>query len=292
MAAKAMISRSPSRLLCLPRGNREGYNGAKRKVIFYLNSQAFNNIVADYEFARPGYPEALIEDVIAFAKLKRGARLLEIGAGPGQATDPFVKRGYAVTSLEIGEKQVDFLREKYAAFPDFCAVHAPFEAYDAPEGSFDLVFSATAFHWIDPSYGIPKAYRLLKKGGAIALFWHLESIVRQRTELQNELSRIFQKHAPKLDDYVSPEEGERLHLERMAQMKTGNLFGPTETKTYRWSETYDAGRYLRLLNSYSDMHEIGEAARDAIFEDVAAYFARVGGTAELPMEVRLYMATK
>lgn len=257
-----------------------------------MNSQAFNDIVADYEFARPGYPESLAEDVIAFTKLGRGARLLEIGAGPGQATDPFVKRGYRVTSLEIGEKQVDFLREKYAAFPGFCAVHAPFEAYDAPEESFGLVFSATAFHWIDPSFGIPKAHRLLKKGGAIALFWHLESIVRQETELQNELSRIFQKHAPRLDDYVSPEEGERLHLERMAQMKTGNLFGPAETKIYRWSETYDTARYLRLLNSYSDMHEIGEPTRKAIFEDVAAYFTHIGGAAELPMEVRLYMALK
>ncbi|MCE5236739.1 MAG: class I SAM-dependent methyltransferase [Clostridiaceae bacterium] len=257
-----------------------------------MNSQAFNDIVADYEFARPGYPEGLIEDVIAFAKLGRGARLLEIGAGPGQATGPFVKRGYSVTSLEIGEKQVDFLREKYASFPDFRAVQAPFEAYDAPEESFDLVFSATAFHWIDPSFGVPKAYRLLKKGGVIALFWHLESIVRQATELQNELSRILQKHAPSLDDYVSPEEGERLHLERVGQVKTGNLFGPVETRTYRWSETYDTGRYLRLLNSYSDLHEIGEAARKAIFEDVTAYFALTGGAAEIPMEVRLYMATK
>lgn len=257
-----------------------------------MNSKAFNNIIADYEFARPGYPESLFEDIIVFAKLAHGARLLEIGAGPGQATDYFVKHGYSVTSLEIGENQVNFLGEKYSSFPNFRAVHSSFEEYAVPEESFDLVFSATAFHWIDPALGIPKAYRLLKKGGAFALFWHLESIVRQETELQSELSHIFRQHAPELDDYISPEEGKKLHIERIAQMGTDGLFGPVEAKIYRWNEEYATERYLRLLNSYSNMHEISEDKRKAIFEDVAAYFARKGGRVEVPMEVRLYMTLK
>jgi SAM-dependent methyltransferase len=257
-----------------------------------LNSKVFNNIIADYEFARPGYPITLFEDILDFAWLPQDARLLEIGAGPGQATDYFVKHGYSVTSLEIGEDQVNFLREKYASFPNFRAVHSSFEEYSAPEDSFDLVFSATAFHWIDPGFGIPKAHRLLKKVGAIALFWHLESVVRQGTELQNELSRVFQRYAPELDDYISPIEGEKLHLKRAAQIGTDGLFGPAETKTYRWVEEYAAERYIRLLNSYSDLHEISEDKRKSIFDDVAAYFALKGGRIEVPMEARLYMAKK
>lgn len=257
-----------------------------------MNSKVFNNIITDYEFARPGYPINLFEDVVEFAKLSHGTRLLEIGAGPGQATDYFVKHGYSQTSLEIGEEQVDFLRAKYASFPNFQAVLSSFEDYVAPEDSFDLVFSATAFHWIDPRFGIPKAYRLLKKGGTIALFWHLESVVSQETALQNELSRIFQRYAPGLDDYITPQEGEKLHLKRIAQIGTDGLFGPVETKTYRWVEEYPTERYIRLLNSYSDMHEISDDKRKAIFDDVAAYFASKGGRIGVPMEVRLYMASK
>ena len=257
-----------------------------------MNSEAFNNIIEDYEFARPGYPEGLFEDILAFAKFPRGARLLEIGAGPGQATDFFVKHGYFITSLEIGEEQVNFLREKYATFPNFRAIHSSFEEYVTSEESFDLVFSATAFHWIDPDFGIPKAYRLLKKGGTLALFWHLESVIRQETELQSELSRILRRHAPALDDYISLEEGEKLHQKRIAQIGTGGLFSPVETKAYRWKEEYEGERYLRLLNSYSDLHEIGEDTRKAIFNDVTAYFSYKGGKSEVPMEVRLYMAAK
>jgi hypothetical protein len=40
------------------------------------------------------------------------------------------------------------------------------------------------------------------------------------------------------------------------------------------------------------MHEIGEETRKAIFNDVAAYFSYKGGKSEVPMEVRLYMASK
>ena len=257
-----------------------------------MNSKVFNNIIADYEFARPGYPINLFEDVLEFAKLSHCARLLEIGAGPGQATDYFVKNGYSVTSLEIGEEQVNFLRAKYASFPNFQAVLSSFEEYVAPQDSFDLVFSATAFHWIDPVFGIPKAYNLLKKGGTLALFWHLESVISQETELQHELSRIFQYYAPKLDDYISPQEGEKLHLKRIAQLGTDGLFGPVETKTYRWTEEYKTERYIRLLNSYSDLHEIGDDKRKAVFNDVAAYFESVGGRIEVPMYVSLYMALK
>lgn len=257
-----------------------------------MNSKVFNNIIADYDFARPGYPASLFEEIVGAAKLCHNARLLEIGAGPGQATDYFVRNGYSVTSLEIGEDQVNFLRERYASFPNFQAVYSSFEEYDIPEESFDLVFSATAFHWIDPVVGIPKAYKLLKRGGAFALFWHLESIVRQETELQSELSRIFRQHAPRLDDYISPEEGERLHMERITQMGTDGLFGSVAAKIYRWNEEYATERYLRLLNSYSVMHEISEDKRKAIFADVSTYIAQKGGSIEVPMEVRLYMTAK
>ena len=257
-----------------------------------MNSKVFDNIITDYDFARPGYPESLFEDIIAFAKLSRDAQILEIGAGPGQATDYFVKHGYSVTSLELGEKQVDFLQKKYASFPNFLAVCSSFEDYSAPEESFDLIFSATAFHWIDPAFGIPKTYTFLKRGGTLALFWHLESVVRQETELQCELSYIFGRHAPELDDYISSEDGEQLHHKRIAQMRAGNLFGPVETKLYRWNEKYVTERYLRLLNSYSDMHEINDAEREAIFKDVSSYFARKSGEIEIPMEVRLYLTSK
>jgi SAM-dependent methyltransferase len=39
----------------------------------------------------------------------------------------------------------------------------------ADTGPFDLIVSATAFHWVDSGVGLAKAARLLRPGGWLAL---------------------------------------------------------------------------------------------------------------------------
>ncbi len=47
---------------------------------------AFGSVAELYDRARPSYPEALVDDVIAFAGVMPPTRLLEVGAGTGKAT--------------------------------------------------------------------------------------------------------------------------------------------------------------------------------------------------------------
>jgi SAM-dependent methyltransferase len=163
-----------------------------------MNKKVFNDVISDYALARPGYPNELYSDIINFASLNKDAKILEIGSGPGQATDYFVKEGYFITGLEIGKDQVDYLSVKYSDYKNFKAICSSFEEYETPDDTFSLVFSATAFHWIDPEIGYPKAYRSLKKGGVLAVFWHMSSVIRQQDELFKELSAIFQKYPSKV----------------------------------------------------------------------------------------------
>jgi hypothetical protein len=51
--------------------------------------ETFNAVADLYGSARPGYPDALVNDVIAFAGLKTGDVILEIGCGARQATAGF-----------------------------------------------------------------------------------------------------------------------------------------------------------------------------------------------------------
>lgn len=46
---------------------------------------------------------------------------------------------------------------------------ASFEDFAAPEASFDLIVSGTAFHWVDPEVRFRKPARLLRPGGWLAL---------------------------------------------------------------------------------------------------------------------------
>src|SRR5438105_8011948 len=60
---------------------------------------AFGAVAELYDRARPSYPEALVEDVVALAPLGSPPRALEVGAGTGKATVLFAARGVAVHAL-------------------------------------------------------------------------------------------------------------------------------------------------------------------------------------------------
>jgi len=130
----------------------------------------FDGAAAIYHEARPAYPAKLFDDLIELADLKPGARLLEVGCGTGKATLPLASRGYAVVCVELGANLADQARANLADYPVEIDV-APFETWAGDDGSFDLVYAATAWRWIDPTVRYAKARALLRPAGHLA-FWN------------------------------------------------------------------------------------------------------------------------
>ena len=108
----------------------------------------FSEDVVLYEKYRPRYCPALFQSIVSRANLNRESLALEIGCGTGQATKPFLETGSRVIAIELGQEMADFVREKYTGYPNFEGVCGEFEQYTGPETAFDLIYSATAFHWI------------------------------------------------------------------------------------------------------------------------------------------------
>ena len=76
----------------------------------------FDEIGDLYDRYRPGYPEDLFEDLLALSGISAGDRILEIGCGTGQATEPLARRGYAMSCLEPGPRLAAIARKNLAAF--------------------------------------------------------------------------------------------------------------------------------------------------------------------------------
>ena len=55
-----------------------------------------------YQDARPDYPEVLFDRLLQLTEMRPGDRVLEVGAGPGKATLPLLRRGLRVTAIEPG----------------------------------------------------------------------------------------------------------------------------------------------------------------------------------------------
>ncbi len=68
-----------------------------------------------YERARPPYPEALWARLREMELLKPGARVLELGAGTGQATESLLSAGASVMAVEPDAALAERLRRPLPA---------------------------------------------------------------------------------------------------------------------------------------------------------------------------------
>jgi hypothetical protein len=121
----------------------------------------------------------------------------------------------------------------------------------------------------------------------MAVFWHLASIIEPKTEMLNQVRNIYRKYAPELDDNISLDEAEDLHNLRISQIQINNLFKIPVSKIYRWVDEYTTERYLKLMNSYSDFHDIDKDKQKAILDSVADYVDYKGGKIVIPQEAPL-----
>jgi ubiquinone/menaquinone biosynthesis C-methylase UbiE len=131
----------------------------------------FDSVAEHYDRVRPGYPAALVDTACSIGSLAPGSRVVEVGCGTGKLTAALVERGLRVEAVDPGHDLVEIARGRLGGAS--VRFHlARFEDVQLPAGAFDAVFSAAAFHWVDPSSGWTKAARLLRPGGLLALLMH------------------------------------------------------------------------------------------------------------------------
>jgi ubiquinone/menaquinone biosynthesis C-methylase UbiE len=131
----------------------------------------FDSVAEEYDRGRPDYPAELVDAACSAAGLARGSRVVEVGCGTGKLTAALAERGLRVEAVDPGRDLVEIARRRLATSPARFHV-ARFEDVELPAGAFDAVFSAAAFHWVDPAVGWSKAARLLRRRGLLALVAH------------------------------------------------------------------------------------------------------------------------
>lgn len=249
--------------------------------------RTFDADAANYDRCRPGYPPELFADMLRYAALGPGRRALEIGIGTGQATAPILKTGCRVTAVELGENLSHFAREKFCGEDRLTIVTGDFSAVPLDRSAYDLVYCATAFHWLPQAAAYEKIRSILKPGGALALFWN-HPFPNREGDITNEINRrVYNKYRP--SDEKAREFTEADCEKQLSQFKKFG-FQDITCNIYRRVRTLPAEDYIGLLNTYSD-HRVMETSAKAAFErDMQAGLDSVGGFIRIYDTIDLYLA--
>ena len=122
----------------------------------------FNTVYSEYDRWRPTYVKELYEDIFAAKEVNETSNVLEVGIGTGQATLPILETSCALTAIELGDKLAEYSKEKFRSFNKFQVINIAFQDYECTPNTYDLIYSASAFHWIPEEIGYTKVYNLLK----------------------------------------------------------------------------------------------------------------------------------
>jgi len=251
-------------------------------------SMIFDQIAEQYDTYRPAYPEPLIEAIIDRTGIDGGSSLLEIGSGTGKATRMLAERGFQVHCIEPGANLIRVAERHLERYPRVTFENTTLEKWEISENTFDVVFSASAFHWVSKETGYSRVDRALKEGGYLALFWNNSD--NSHTDLCIEINRVYDRCVPEMQrDHNSAQ----YHIQqREDELKGCGLFDYLMTARYPWQRRYTTEQYIGMLNTHSSHLSLPEEKRKCLYQGIEEVIDRHAGVMVKSYLAVLYLAQK
>ncbi len=244
----------------------------------------FGSVAADYERYRPGYPDEVVEAVLAYAA-RPVETALEIGAGTGKATRVFAGHGVRVTATD---PDAAMLAELVKHVPDTVrTLQAPFEELPLTT-TYDLVYAAAALHWTRPEGRWERMAALLRPGGVVASFGAPRDLADPAVE---EALRAAQ--APWVDDVEVPSpDGTPADSELQwpsTELSASPLFTDVTQVVLEVRTTVPARDYVGLMSTVSAFLVLPPDTRQVALEQV---LAALPDQVDVVGDIRLHLARR
>ncbi|MBE5845734.1 MAG: methyltransferase domain-containing protein [Butyrivibrio sp.] len=220
--------------------------------------RVFDTIPDQFDKFRPRYSEELFTYLNTEAGIGPGKRVLEIGPGTGQATEPVLRTGCEYHAIELGQHLCRMMKEKYGELPNFKIVNDDFITHDFGDMKFDMIYSAATIQWIPETVAFTKTFDLLKPGGTLAMMLTSADYKSGNEALYAKIQNLY-------DRYYKPD----------IQYTHGNFrytaapeYGYTEVKRceFKGQRVFSANEYVAFCGTHSDHVVIPEPLRTEFFD--------------------------
>ncbi|MER7057223.1 MULTISPECIES: class I SAM-dependent methyltransferase [unclassified Streptomyces] len=243
-------------------------------------ARSFNAAAAQYAANRPSYPPALFDTIEELTgRPLAGSRVVDVGAGTGIATARLHARGADVIAVEPGAGMATEFRRTLPGVP---MVRGDGNALPLAGHCADLLTYAQAWHWTDPALAVPEALRVLRPGGALALWWNTSAldvpwIAAAAERADRHFGLDISAEQRNLDAHVADPAG-RLDLTH---------------RDVRWSRRVPLATHLANLGSHSVFLTDTEERRTAFLAEERRHLLTLfpDGIVEETYDARLLLAT-
>ena len=235
------------------------------------------------------YPAQLFEDILNCVSLDCTSKVLEVGIGMGQATEPFLNTGCSLIALDADEKMTAVCKKTFGENPCFSAIASRFEDFEGEAGTFDFIYSASAFHEIEQEVGYTKAFALLKNGGAFVRFSNHAMRAIARPSLSSALQKLYSIYLPKTG---TPRPYKEAQAQKRAEIALKYGFTDISSKRYYQTRTYSTEEFLAYLATDEDHLQMSETKREAFFNEIRKTLEHYGGKVTLYDTIDLQIAKK
>ncbi|MFD8806319.1 class I SAM-dependent methyltransferase [Streptomyces sp. NPDC059597] len=246
-------------------------------------AHSFNAAAAQYAANRPSYPPALLDALEELSgRPLAGARVVDVGAGTGIASRLLHERGARVLAVEPGAGMAAEFRR---TLPDVPLVRGDGNALPVADDHADLITYAQAWHWTDTARSVPEALRVLRPGGALALWWNTDAVdVEWISEAGERAARFFGLDIP-------AEKRKAVDRTELADPSGRLAF---ERRVVRWSRHVPVDVHLANIGSHSALLLAPPEDRTAFLADERAHLLKVfpDGVVEETYDVHLIVARK
>jgi SAM-dependent methyltransferase len=153
--------------------------------------------------------------------------------------------------VEIGPELAAAAKRNLAGFAGVEVIEAAFETWRPPGlDAFDLVFAATAWHWLDPAVKYQRAWELLRPGRHLAFWGATHVFPAGGDRFFRDIQDVYDEIDEGLPAGASwPQPGEL--PDEAAGIEASGLFEQVTVRQFDWDVSYSAEEYVRLLDTFS-----------------------------------------